>query len=138
MTPSKKTTTALALSQCRGGRGGRAPLSTTIEREQTHTPTGRGRNVNRQPFPPPPLGLCVMKTHAGPCSMNRIGEHRFTPMPLTFLSAGPKTLNSILCLPMTSVLTASKLTAKSMGFAEIEDRIRQEREDWSHYTGRAG
>ena len=31
-----------------------------------------------------------------------------------------------------------KLTAKSMGFAEIEDRSSQEREDWSHYTGRGG
>jgi hypothetical protein len=28
-----------------------------------------------------------------------------------------------------------KLTAKSMGFAEIEDRSSQEREDWSHHSG---
>ena len=56
MTPSKKTTTALALSQCRGGRGGRAPLSTPSE--ETHAPTGRGRNVGRHSLPPPLGFVC--------------------------------------------------------------------------------
>ena len=118
-----------------GERGGRAPLSITSE--QTQAPTGRGRNVGRHSLPPPLGFVC----HENP-RLTVFNEQDWRTS--LYANAAHILIRRPEDAELYSVFADDigpdriKLTAKSMGFAEIEDRIRQEREDWSHYTGRAG